>query len=420
MFQQTPYSLLSILLLSLSLSITSYATDQALLIGVSQYADSKIRPLSGVKQDLTKMRQFAYGLGINKITTLSDQQATVNGLTQALAQLITTTNPGDSILLYFSGHGTQIQDDNGDEADGLDEVWLLYDTRLGQDQKLHNSWRDDALDHALSVLPGRKIMVIVDSCSSGDSSKGINSAAESRLFPMPIVSAPTSEIQGKGIGGIAVDPSLNHILLTASLPYQTAYSHHINGGYFTTSLYSIWQEAERPMDWHSLHQAIVLRMRNTMPPSHLHIPQLQGPDYLLHNLILPTPVKQLHHWVAKTDWRHLEINTSQQKYRFGEWLHWSVFLPYPGYVLILAVGPEQRLDQLYPPNWDNNSIVQPAGTWLFPAQDNPMQLPAGPPAGTNHLAIFVHSQQPLTLDYLQHHGIPQNTWSGITQVEVYE
>jgi hypothetical protein len=40
---------------------------------------------------------------------------------QAYRDVVAISNPGDSIVLHYSGHGTKVKDLNGDEDDGYDE-----------------------------------------------------------------------------------------------------------------------------------------------------------------------------------------------------------------------------------------------------------------------------------------------------------
>jgi len=65
---------------------------------------------------------------------------------------------GDMFVLYFSGHGSQTADGNGDEDDRLDETWCLHDGQLVDDE-LYHLWR--------AFKKGVRILVFSDSCHSG-------------------------------------------------------------------------------------------------------------------------------------------------------------------------------------------------------------------------------------------------------------
>ena len=63
------------------------------------------------------------------INLLADKQATKKNIIQALQHLIKQLKAGDDVCLHFSCHGQQMEDDNGDEADGLDKALIPYDAR---------------------------------------------------------------------------------------------------------------------------------------------------------------------------------------------------------------------------------------------------------------------------------------------------
>ena len=63
---------------------------------------------------------------------------------------------GDQVVIYMSGHGTQIPDDNGDEDDGFDEAFLPVDAippPSGADRfDMTNVIRDDRIGELVDAL----------------------------------------------------------------------------------------------------------------------------------------------------------------------------------------------------------------------------------------------------------------------------
>lgn len=45
-------------------------------------------------------------------------------------KLLKKTEQGDSAIIYYSGHGSQVVDFDGDEEDGFDEIIWPTDMRL--------------------------------------------------------------------------------------------------------------------------------------------------------------------------------------------------------------------------------------------------------------------------------------------------
>jgi hypothetical protein len=63
---------------------------------------------------------------------------------------------GDTLLLTYSGHGGQVPDVSGDEADSQDETWVLYDREL-LDDELYQLWAGfpAGADRSVRQLPQR-------------------------------------------------------------------------------------------------------------------------------------------------------------------------------------------------------------------------------------------------------------------------
>ena len=58
---------------------------------------------------------------------LLDEKATAASVLEGIRNAARELKAGDLFLIQYSGHGGQVPDRNGDEADGLDETWCLYD-----------------------------------------------------------------------------------------------------------------------------------------------------------------------------------------------------------------------------------------------------------------------------------------------------
>ena len=80
-------------------------------------------------------------------------------------------------MIYFSGHGSFIPDSDGDEVDQRDEVLLLHDSdvveRNGR-KTLVNALVDDRFAQLLKAIPSDNIVVLVDACHSGISTRSLH------------------------------------------------------------------------------------------------------------------------------------------------------------------------------------------------------------------------------------------------------
>jgi metacaspase-1 len=89
---------------------------------------------------------------------LTDGAATSDAVIQEIGSAALRLSAGDVCLITYSGHGGQVPDSNGDEFDGQDETWVLFD-RMLIDDELYQLWSQfDA---------GVRIVVVSDSCHSG-------------------------------------------------------------------------------------------------------------------------------------------------------------------------------------------------------------------------------------------------------------
>lgn len=111
--------------------------------------------------DANDMETLASGRGFEPHKLLT-KAATAQALTSALDESSGKLDDGDMLLLTYSGHGGQMPDSNGDEADRMDETWVLYDRQMV----------DDEIYSLLGKFKrGVRIAIFSDSCHSGTVAK---------------------------------------------------------------------------------------------------------------------------------------------------------------------------------------------------------------------------------------------------------
>jgi hypothetical protein len=115
---------------------------------------------------------------------------------------------GDTFLLSLACHGSQIEDTQGDEPDGQDETWCLYD-RMILDDEVYNAFGQ--------FKPGVRIIVYADSCHSGSSTRVMIAALKSSgSFPNII------NITDSNAGFRCIDPYID--IDAFSIKYQPYYN----------------------------------------------------------------------------------------------------------------------------------------------------------------------------------------------------
>ena len=150
-----------------------HAEQHAILVGVWDYENPNLQ-LDAPPNDLKLMEAVlsAHGVTQAQMHVLANpNKAQIQRKFRELSRRLT---PSDSLLFYFSGHGTQIIDKlgtfPGDEAKGRypdrnDEALLPVDADLASPKTY---LLDDELNTLLQELPTRQVSCIIDTCYSGD------------------------------------------------------------------------------------------------------------------------------------------------------------------------------------------------------------------------------------------------------------
>lgn len=183
------------LALFLSVSVIAQgARLKALLVGINAYPSPRDH-LAGCVNDclfLKKILIDRYGFRDADIVTLLDSEATGKKIFETFAtHLAKGTDPGDTVLLYFCGHGFRVADQDGDEPDGQDESIAPWD------YERNGLLTDDLLDRYFATLRGRTFFCVVDSCFSGSANRSLSfsdqPAGLARVLKEPVLPAPDAE-----------------------------------------------------------------------------------------------------------------------------------------------------------------------------------------------------------------------------------
>lgn len=159
-------------------SKTCGQTKRALFIGLGEQLDMTWEKING-DSDFAYVEAFLQNAGYKNIKFIINRQATKKNIVKAFHSLAQDCRNGDIVYIHFSGHGQQMKDANGDESDGLDECWIPYDAYKVPCSKDYGEKHlsDDEINILLKEIKNKigeegKILVVVDACHSGDSSRG--------------------------------------------------------------------------------------------------------------------------------------------------------------------------------------------------------------------------------------------------------
>ena len=159
------------------------ARTRALVVGASGYPNlgEKLR-LTGPKNDTREFANTLVRVGVPAadVTVLADGvrnlaegiatggPATKAATLGALDKLADSAAAGDLVVFYFSGHGSQQPDRDGDEQGGFDEVFLPYDVGKWGDNGIENALVDDELNARIERIleKGADFFGVIDACHS--------------------------------------------------------------------------------------------------------------------------------------------------------------------------------------------------------------------------------------------------------------
>ena len=237
------------------------AEVRAVLVGVGDYLylDADLR---GPPQDVDLMAQtlMARGVAAGQITALTTGQVpegVATGLPQkagimaALADVAAQSAPGDTVVFYFSGHGSQAPDTSGDEGGGYDEILLPADATgwKGAIGAVENALVDDELAAWAQPLLARgvKVVGIVDACHSATGFRALgDGGGVARYIPPEMLGLPEDTPQGQG-GADGLEGEF--VFLYSSQSDQRSFEYPLGGdqalwhGEFTLRLTQVLRDA---------------------------------------------------------------------------------------------------------------------------------------------------------------------------------
>jgi hypothetical protein len=130
----------------------------SLHVGVN-FTEVGSTPLLGCVNDAKEMACIAEQYGFEGREVVVDRDALLDTVMDKIKDAATRLVSGDIFFFTFSGHGSFVPDQNGDEYDFRDETLVLYDFMLSDDVLARDLWPRFAA--------GVRILMVSDSCSSG-------------------------------------------------------------------------------------------------------------------------------------------------------------------------------------------------------------------------------------------------------------
>jgi uncharacterized caspase-like protein len=230
---------------------TSIGNKWALVVGIDKFEDKRAPQLNyAVKdsKDFVTFLEDPHGghFDPSHVEHLENEGATLKGIKQGLGKLRVEAKPDDLVVLYLSSHGSSRYMD----PNGVSYI-ITHDTDLGDSATLYASSLQmiDLVQEINRELKARQVVLILDTCYSGDALTNPNKASDyaasrgSLLMGTedPPPDAPASSSFSVAFENLKV--GYGRAVITASRANESSWeSPKLQNGYFTHYLLEVLRE----------------------------------------------------------------------------------------------------------------------------------------------------------------------------------
>jgi hypothetical protein len=249
------------------------ARGTSIHVGVNHPSAARGQPLSRSEESAWKMAELAYQAGYGAIHVLRGDDATRGAVHDLVSAAARALEPGHTLFVSFSGHGSQVPDSDLDERDGWDETWCLRDANLIDDE-LAEIWRGAAA--------GTRVLVVSESCFGGGMKRGDEGLATLPPAPYrPVYRSAAPVMRGvqqyaqPASSCISREPSYDDgikacvLMMTASAEAQKA-----REGLYIDHLLDLWNGGAFSDSFCALHARLCERVQHDNPGQHPQIAML--------------------------------------------------------------------------------------------------------------------------------------------------
>ena len=385
--------------------------DKALLIGINDYQGTE-SDLQGTSADVRNVAEAligTFGWNPDNIYTLLDDKATAENIVTAIkVLLVDSTRPGDQVFLHYSGHGTQITDQNGDESDQKDEVIVSADL---------NAIPDDLFDEALRLIEDRRVTVIFDSCFSGTATRDLEAPlAGGKLWQgdssrgLSRAKAPPPDLSNGGLAPPGLRRNVWSAVSDQEIALEDASAAPPRGVFTSRFIEGVAQRrADVSGDGRVTHGELLDYVRresarycSSKPGCRSLTPQLEGADGVMRmDVVTGDKVEDPAPPVATAADRVRVSIEPAANFKLGERIRFRIESTMAGHLLLLDFGASGNLTQLFPNSFSDQmglaDRIGPSTPVVIPDEGYGFEIEASPPTGQGHLFAVV-TDQPLGLE----------------------
>lgn len=237
---------------------TRTPNSYAVIVGVSDYVNFGPEiggDLPGARNDARDFRDVLIaqkGFAAENIHMILDTEATRDRIVSELKNwLPSVVQPGDLVVFFFAGHGSQMWDTNGDEEDGLDETICPTNVVKGDTR---NDIPDDELNAMLKGIPTDNVVVVLDNCHAGSGTRAVTPFARPRSLDRVAtsdVAKPANATAGQPVTAAAdaapasvleiAAAQADEVAVDAEWPGEGGEPSTFNGAFTKNFVRNLWQ-----------------------------------------------------------------------------------------------------------------------------------------------------------------------------------
>ncbi len=266
-------------------------TRRALLIGSETYG------LQGCNADVDLMQEVLTAHGFESVDVRRDQAATRAGIFSGLDALVASiTDPGDAVLVYYSGHGARLARPDAEARKATREsVSYQFIVPFDMDESEPGdfrgvlseelTWYQRRLTDAFETLGAvPNVTTILDCCHSGYMARAIDTLPksvdlEAKMFRMRGIREHLAQLAGdKALHGLVTNP--HAVRLVACQPEQSAFEFPSprggRHGALTDAFATVLEEVgATAVPWGTVAELVRRRVRSLVAEQR---PDIEGPS----------------------------------------------------------------------------------------------------------------------------------------------
>ncbi len=205
--------------------------SKVFLLAIAGHGKFDGRPYDNTVDRITEVLQSKAGVEKSNVKILKDAEADYKGVSYGMQWLASSTQPEDTVVIYFSGHG------GNHNGEGVLVLYPGQQKNMTKKEHLRQKilLTKNEFGAFIKKIPARKKILIVDSCHSRAITKGLQ-ITDGELIS-DYLQWPESEEEEWTLSDKSSPPNYGNdheALLASARKHESSASHpRLNGGIFT-------------------------------------------------------------------------------------------------------------------------------------------------------------------------------------------